>query len=265
MDFRGKVVVITGASSGIGRAAALEFAGRGARCALLARRAGRLRRVAGEIAGRGGGEAVAVPCDVSDRGQVESSAGRILEELGGVDVLVNNAGFAVLGPVSELPVEEIESQMKTNYLGMVYCTKSLLPSFLERGSGRIVNVASVAASFGLPGIAPYCASKSAMLAFSEGLRHELRGTGVGVAVVSPIMVRTGFFDGPSFGRVRKYPAASLSAEAVARAVVRASASPRLEIVVPQAARGAVWLKHTVPFLVNPLVGRLFRRQMGGSE
>ena len=100
--------------------------------------------------------------------------------------------------MANLSIEEIESQMATNYFGMVYCIKNFLPSMIQQKSGHIVNVASVAASFGLPGIAPYCASKFAMLGFSEALKHELKGTGVGITVVSPIMVRTNFFDHPSF-------------------------------------------------------------------
>ncbi len=263
MDFKNKVVVITGASSGIGRAAAVEFARRGSRLVLVARRGERLARVEGEL-GRYGIEVLAVPCDVSDKAQVRFMSDQVLERFGGIDVLVNNAGFAVYGPVSDMSIEDIESQMDTNYLGMVYCTKNFLPALLGQNSGHIVNVASVAASFGLPGIAPYCASKFAMLGFSEGLKHELHGTGVGVTVVSPIMVRTEFFDGPSFEGMPRYSPASLSPETVARAVVRAASSPRLEIIVPSAVRGAVWLKHTVPFAVNHLMGRSFRRQLEES-
>ena len=116
----------------------------------------------------------------------------MLEKFDSIDILVNNAGFAIYGSVKELSIDEIESQMETNYFGMMYCIKNFLPSMLDKKSGHIVNVASVAASFGLPGIASYCASKFAMLGFSEGLKHELSGTGVGITVVSPIMVEQTF-------------------------------------------------------------------------
>ena len=172
------------------------------------------------------------------------------------------------GRISNLSVPDIEAQMSTNYLGMVYCTKRVLPAMIRRGSGHVVNVASVAASMGLPGIAPYCASKAAMLSFSEGLKHELAGTGVGVTVVSPIMVRTPFFDGPSFEGMPKPSGrrlAALSPEAVARAVVRASSSPRLEIVVPQIARAAIWSKQTFPYLAGPAIGSAFSRALGRAE
>lgn len=263
MKFRDRAVVVTGASSGIGRASALEFARRGADVAIVARRQDRLERARAELE-KHGTRALAVACDVSDREQVKSMRDRVLEELGGIDVLVNNAGFAVYGSVRDTSVEDIESQINTNYLGMAYCVKAFLPALLGQGRGHIVNVASVAASFGLPGIAPYCASKFAMLGFSEGLRHELHGTGVGVTVVSPIMVRTEFFDGPSFEKMPKYSPVSLDPRTVARAVVRAASSPRLEIIVPPVARGAVWLKHTMPYVINPLMGRSFRRQLERS-
>jgi hypothetical protein len=100
-----------------------------------------------------------------------------------------------------------------------------------------------------------------MLGFSEGLRYELHGTNVGITVVSPIMVRTNFFDNPSFEKMPKYSPTSLSAETVARAVVSAATSSRLEIIVPPIVRGAVWAKHTIPFIINPIVGMAFRKQL----
>lgn len=259
MNLKDQTVLITGASAGIGKEAAAQFAKKGANLVLAARRKDRLEKVASEIAATSNVRVVHCRCDVSDRMQVEHLVQVALAEFGDVDILVNNAGFAISGPVSELSIEEMESQMQTNYFGMLYCTRMLLPHMIERGSGHIVNVASVAASFGLPGIAPYCASKFAMLGFSEGLRHELRGTGVGVTVVSPIMVRTEFFDHPSFENVPRYPTTSLRPETVAKAILQAAGSPRLEIVVPSVVRAAVWFKNTFPYVVDPILGRTFKR------
>ena len=123
----------------------------------------------------------------------------VLDPFGRVDVLVNNAGMAIFGSVNKLSIEEMKRTTGTNYHGMIYCTKAFLGSMLKRRSGRIVNVASLAASFGVAGLAPYCATKFAVLGFSEALSHELAGTGISVTVVSPIAVRTNFFDHDSFG------------------------------------------------------------------
>ncbi|RNJ74758.1 MAG: SDR family oxidoreductase [Nitrosopumilus sp. D6] len=263
MDFEDKTVLITGASSGIGRQTAIEFAKQGADVILAARRKDRLEQLQDELA-KYDTTIMVCQCDVSKKDHVRNMSEIVLKKFGSLDILVNNAGFAIYGAVSDLSIEDIESQMNTNYLGMTYCIKNFLPSMLEKKSGHIVNVASVAASFGLPGIASYCASKFAMLGFSEGLRHELDGTGVGVTVVSPIMVRTDFFDHPSFEKMPRYTPASLSSQTVARAILRAAASPRLEIIVPSVVRGAVWLKHTFPYLINPALARPFKKQLDSS-
>jgi short-subunit dehydrogenase len=261
MSLKDKVVVITGASSGIGAASALEFAKKGANLVLISRTRKKLEDLESELE-KFHVKILVCQCDVSQKSQVEKMSKEVLDKFGTIDVLVNNAGFAIYGQVADLTVEQIESQMATNYFGMVYCTKQFLPTMLGKNSGHIVNVASVAASFGLPGIASYCASKFAMLGFSEGLKHELFGTKVGVTVVSPIMVRTNFFDHPSFSTMPKYSPTSLSAQKVAKAVVSAATSTRLEIIVPSVVRGAVWAKHTIPFIINPILGRAFRKQLG---
>ncbi|RNJ78180.1 MAG: SDR family NAD(P)-dependent oxidoreductase [Nitrosopumilus sp. H8] len=263
MDFENKTVLVTGASSGIGRQAAIEFAKLKADIVIAARRKDRLEQLRDELA-KYDTDVMVCQCDVSKKDQVRDMSKAVLGKFDSLDILVNNAGFAIYGAVSDLSIEDIESQMNTNYLGMIYCIKNFLPSMLEKKSGHIVNVASVAASFGLPGIAPYCASKHAMLGFSEGLRHELDGTGVGVTVVSPIMVRTDFFDHPSFEKMPRYSPTSLSPETVARAILRATGSPRLEIIVPGAVRGAVWLKHTLPYLINPVLAKSFKKQLDAA-
>ena len=260
MDFKKKIVVITGASSGIGEASAELFAKKGAIIVLVGRNNDKLLKVEKKL-GKYNAETLVAICDVSNKSQVKEMVKTVLEKFNKIDILVNNAGFAIYGTVSELSTEEIEAQMATNYLGMIYCTKNFLPNLLEQNSGHIVNVASVAASFGLPGIASYCASKFAMLGFSEGLQHELKGTGVKVTVVSPIMVRTNFFDHPSFESMPKLSPTSLSAESVAKAVVKAASSSRLEIVVPSVMRIAIWAKHTFPFIINPIIGSSFRKQL----
>ena len=261
MDFRNKIVVITGASSGIGEASAIQFAKKGAHIVLVSRREDKLLAVKKKIS-KFNVNTLVCPCDVSQKSQVKQMSKNVLDKFGRIDILVNNAGFVIYGKVNELSIEEIESQMFTNYFGMIYCIKNFLPIMLEQNSGHIVNVASVGASFGVPGIAAYCATKYAMLGFSEGLKHELHGTKIGVTVVSPIMVRTNLFEHPSFENFTKRATGiSLSSDAVAKAVVKAANSKRLEIVVPSVARAGIWAKHTFPFFINPIIGSAFRKQL----
>jgi short-subunit dehydrogenase len=264
VDFKDKVVLITGASSGIGRETTIEFAKKGSQIILVARGKQKLDKLQRELQ-KFDVTTLICQCDVSNKLQVLKMSKDVLEKFGRVDVLINNAGFAIYGSVLDLTTEEIESQMATNYFGMVYCIKNFLPSMLKSKSGHIVNVASVAASFGLPGIASYCASKFAMLGFSEGLKHELKGTGVGITVVSPIMVRTDFFEHPSFEKMPKYSPTSLSSKTVAKAILRAANSPRLEIIVPSIVRGAVWMKNTFPYLINPILGSTFKKQLDSKN
>ena len=264
MDFKNKVVLITGASSGIGKESAIEFAKLGANVILVSRTKEKLEQVADELK-KFNVTILVCQCDVSKKDQVKEMSKTVLEKFDSVDILVNNAGFAIYGSVHDLSIDDIESQMETNYFGMVYCIKYFLPLMLEKKSGHIVNVASVAASFGLPGIASYCASKFAMLGFSEGLKHELKNSGVGITVVSPIMVRTNFFEHPSFEKMPKFFPTSLSSKTVAKAILKAANSPRLEIIVPSLVRGAVWLKNTFPYFINPILGKAFKKQLDSMK
>ena len=256
-----KVIVITGASSGIGKQVAIDFAKERVKgVAIVARNRNRLNELALEIQDKC--ECLVCPCDVSDKSAVVSMARNVLEKFGNIDVLVNNAGYGIFGKVELQSVEEMEAVTATNYLGAIYCTKAFLSSMLARKNGHIVNVASLAASFGIPGLAAYCSSKFAMLGFSESLSHELRGTGVGITVVSPVGVRTNFFDHPSFKKNKSWNMRySLDATTVSKSVLTASTSHRFEIVAPFFMRGAIWLKHTIPFVTNPIVGKSFRRMM----
>ena len=256
---KGKTVVVTGASSGIGRSTVLDFAKQQVKAIILvSRNKERMSQVSSEIAGKC--ESMLISCDVSNKSEVTKMANDVLSVYEYVDILVNNAGVGILGKVTDQSIEEIEQVTKTNYLGMVYCTKVFLDSMLRKSSGHIINVASLAASFGIPGLAAYCGSKFAILGFSESLKHELHGTGVRITVVSPIGVKTNFFQHPSFGnKFKNKERFYLDPHAVSKAIIRASTSNRLEIVVPFYMRGGVWLKNTIPYLVNPVVGASFRR------
>ena len=146
MNFKNKVVVITGASSGIGEAAAQQFAKKGANIVLVARRKEKLADVEKKLS-KYSIEILVQVCDVSDKEQVKQMSETVIDTFSKIDILVNNAGFVIYGKVEELSIEDIESQMQTNYFGMINCTKHFLPHFLIPYYGHIINVASVGGSF----------------------------------------------------------------------------------------------------------------------
>ena len=261
--FKGKIVLITGASSGIGKQAAIDFADNGAKTIVLVSRSKiKLEELKEILRQNSTSESLVYSCDVSSKAEVIKMGKELLSRLGQVDILVNNAGIGLYDKVQDQSIEEMESITFTNYLGMVYCTKVFLESMVYKGTGHIVNVASVAASFGVAGLAAYCASKYAILGFSEALYHELHGTGVGVTVVSPIGVKTNFFNHESFARrIPNYTGFMLEPKTVSKAIVAAANSSRLEIMIPFYIRAGVWFKHTIPYLVNPIVGYVFNRQL----
>lgn len=195
IDLRGQRVLVTGASSGIGAGLAEEFARRGAVVAICARRRDRLDEVL-EQCREHSPESRRWVTDLSDPAAVDALAGAALEELGGVDVLVNNAGIPKRRHVSRLDPATVESVMNINFFSPVRLTLALLPHMLERGSGRIINVSSVAATLSSPGESAYDASKAAMTAFSESMAVDLWQTGIKVLVVYPGLVDTELFSLP---------------------------------------------------------------------
>jgi NAD(P)-dependent dehydrogenase (short-subunit alcohol dehydrogenase family) len=196
-SYEEKVVVITGASSGIGRAAAFDLAERGAVICATARREEQLKELVEALPGDGHSYRV---CDVSDRERVRALARHVEETHGRCDVLINNAGFSRYRPLdADDSVEALESVMATNFLGAVYCTKELLPLLAAARPGHVVNIASVAGRIPLGGNAAYSASKFALVGWSESMYSELAGRGVYVGSVEPGPVPTEGF--PQTGMV----------------------------------------------------------------
>ncbi len=183
------VIAITGASSGIGRALALALAARGARLALLARRGDLLDELAMRVA-EAGGEALPLACDVSDRGSFEHAVAEIIDIFGHLDVLVNNAGRGHFAFIDDTPAEQLESIFRVNVFSLWHGTAPAIRHMKERGSGLIVNIASIAGKIGFPANAVYVAAKHATIGFTRALRAELAGTGVEATVVIPAGVLT---------------------------------------------------------------------------
>ena len=188
-DLSGRVAAITGASSGIGEATAVTLARAGAAVSLAARRGDRIAELAERIE-REGGRALAIETDVTDEAQANAFVTRTKEELGRLDVLVNNAGVMLLGPVVGADTGEWRRMIEVNLLGLLYCTHAALPILGQQGSGHIINVSSVAGRFANLGSAVYNMTKFGVNGFSEALRQELVPANVKVTVIEPGMVET---------------------------------------------------------------------------
>jgi short-subunit dehydrogenase len=261
MSFAGKRVIITGASAGIGRRLAERLAAQGARLALAARSAEALEEVAGACR-RLGGEAIAVPTDVAD----PEACGRLVHEtvaaLGGVDVLVNNAGISMwarFDQITDLGV--FERIMRVNYLGAVYCTHHALP-YLRQSKGLLVAVSSLTGKTGVPTRTAYAASKHAMQGFFDSLRVELRNTGVDVLVVSPGFVATDIRDralGPDGQPIERSPRdegkGTMSVDECVQITLDAMAKRRREVVMTPKGKAGMWVKLVAPSLVDGLAAK----------
>ncbi len=253
MSLRNKSVVITGASSGIGRSAALEFARRGANLVIAARRAEQLEDVARECRALGA-KCTPVVADVTKRDDCE----RLLRDAGDVDVLVNNAGFAIFDAIESARPDDLESMMQTNYFGTVWCTQAALPNMLARRNGTIVNVSSIAGIMGYARMGGYCATKFAIIGFSEALRDEVLGRGVRVALVCPGTTETAFFVKAERG---KMPGASrlilgVKPERVARAICAAAEDGKYRRILPPFAALYMRLKELFPRVAHLLMRRV---------
>ena len=199
-SFEGLNTLVTGASSGIGRLLALRMAAAGARVAMVARREAELEELAEEIRA-GGGEAVALVCDVGDREQALATAARAVDTLGSIEILVNNAGFGHHRRFLDWDLEDMERVMRVNFLGSLYFTKALLPAMVERGKGWVVFIASAAGRIAPADETAYAASKHAMVGLAGSLSLEVEDAGVHVLTVCPGAIRTPFFDDEAMARL----------------------------------------------------------------
>src|SRR2546421_2216248 len=189
MDWVNKVVLITGASSGIGRGIGIELAHRGASVGLLARRGDVLKQTADEIR-QAGGRALALPADVTNSDAMRAAAHELRHEFGPIDLLIANAGISVNTFVPDLCEKKIAELINVNVIGVVNSVSAVLRQMVDQRSGHLVVNSSLAAYRGLPKSAAYCASKAAVSAFFESLRIDLRGSGVDVTIIHPGFIKT---------------------------------------------------------------------------
>jgi short-subunit dehydrogenase len=253
--FKDKVVVITGASSGIGRELAYQLAAQGAWLSLAARNTERLAGVKNECRDRGG-KAIAISTDVSESAQCSALIQRTLDHYARLDMLINNAGRTMHASFEEITDLSIfEQLMRVNYLGSVYCAYYALP-YLKRTQGRIVGVASLAAKTGVPTRTGYAASKHAMAGFFESLRIEVAPYKVSVTVIYPGFVATAIReqafakDGQSLGRSAVRERDVMTVETCAHLILRATEQRKREVVMTWRGKLGVWLKLITPGLVD---------------
>ena len=251
-------MLVTGASSGIGAEIARAMARRGARLALVARGRERLEALAAELRASGP-DPIVRPADLASLAEVEALAAELLEGPGAPDVLVNNAGAGRWRAIDENEPGEARRQMDLPYLAAFELTRALVPAMISRGSGRIVNMTSAAAYFNFPGANGYATARWAMRAFSEHLREDLRGTGVGVTLVVPAEVDSPYFDNnpgsreriPTVGRL----IGELTPEQVGEKVARATARERGLYLIPWRLRPFVFSARHFPRSTRALVAR----------
>jgi NAD(P)-dependent dehydrogenase (short-subunit alcohol dehydrogenase family) len=263
----GTVVVVTGASSGIGRATARLFAEHGARVVLAARSEQTLREVAGECEAVGG-QALVVPTDVTDEKAVRGLARRGVEEFGRINVWVNNAGVMVYGPFEEVPADVYQRVIETNLFGQIHGARAALSQFREQGGGVLINMSSVWGRLTSPHVSAYVTSKFAIRAFSECLRQELAGEeGIHVVTILPQSVNTPVFrqSGNYYGRAARAVPPVSSAEEVADRILRCARDPRREVTEGRAGQLIEILHALAPGLYGKTLPYFFEWAMFAPE
>ena len=256
-----RVVAITGASAGIGRATAVRVARDGSAVAVCARRGDRLETLASEI-GAAGGTALPVVADVAREADMDAFVARVVERFGRLDVMMCNAGFGIAGTIDEISGSQMRRLIEVNYLGTYYAARAAMPVFRRQGSGHVIVVSSIVGKRGVPFMGAYSATKFAQVGLAECLRSELSGTGIHLSIVYPISTPTEFNDvmARESGATTSAKGPRQSAEEVADAIARAIAHPVAEVYPYVISRGLVWLNAFAPALCDRVVQKFGRRR-----
>lgn len=254
------VIVITGASSGIGAAAARLFGVQEKyRVVLAARRIERLEAIADEIQ-RAGGQALPLAVDVTQFDQLQHLVDASLAHFGQIDVLVNNAGLGYLKWLEALdPVREINPQLQVNLTGIIWLTRLVLPHMIEQGRGHIINISSIAGLVPLPTYSIYSATKFGLRGFTEALRYEVMGLGIHVSGIYPGSASTEFGNADRTRKVGTPKKLRLTADDVAKTMLRALKRPRRVIIIPGYMRILVFFYRHFPRLTEKIITRQFKR------
>ena len=256
-----RVVAITGASAGIGRATALRLARDGAAVALCARRADRLDAVAADIIAMGG-QALAVRADVTRPDEIEGFIARTVERFGRLDVMMCNAGFGIAGAIDDITPPQMQKLMEVNYTGTYLAARAALRVFRRQGHGHVVIISSIVGKRGVPYMGAYSATKFAQVGLAECLRAELAGSAIHVTVVYPVSTDTDFFDVMSQETgttVVRGPGPRQGVDTVADAIARAIERPVPEVYPYFKSRALVWLNAFAPGLADRMVQRFGRK------
>lgn len=263
-DLNGKVVLVTGGSAGIGRATAEAFALAGAKVALVARNEAALERAVRQIR-QAGGLAHAFPFNLVKIDELPNLVARIAQQLGPVDVLVNNAGIFVGGLVQDCPLDAYRENFEINFFACLKLIQSVLPEMKRRRSGQIINISSCAGTRATPAHSAYCSTKFALNGLTESLRLEVQSAGIDVILISPGPVESELHARASFyGRWRRgddAPKRALSAERMARMIVCASRHRRRSATTPGSAFLLHHLNYWVPELLDWVLLKRFRKNL----
>ena len=255
MDIKNKVVIVTGASSGIGEATARAFGREGAKVVLAARRVDKLQTLAQEINSMNtGAQTLVIQADLSKLEDIQAMIAQTLEKFGRIDILVNNAGFGRLDWLENLdPIKDIQAQIELNVLGVIQTTRQVLPVMMEQRAGSIINMCSMAGLVATPTYTVYAASKHAVHGFSEALRREVKPWGIDVSLIYPGGVVTEFTQHAGIKRktnARTPKSMLLTAEQVANAVVKLVRRPRRMLIIPWLWSVTVFMNRFLPGLVD---------------